>query len=100
MSLRDRVHGSPPRTAADGGVDGRSERRTGRIFQIPFRGTLVVKEMLRAIRRRDNIPSDPVLLELMIQAYLEKYGHPPIVIPSEDELVKRYERERDRRDGE
>lgn len=102
MSWVDRVHGSPPRTAADGGRDGRSDRRTGRIFQIPFRGTLVVKEILRAIKRRDSIPSDPMLLELMIEAYLEKHPHPPnppLVIPSEEELVERYERERDRRDG-
>lgn len=99
MTLRDRAHGSPPRVAIDGDLDGRSERRTGRVLMMQFRVTVVTKAVLRAIKRRDSITSDPLLLELLVKAYLEKNGHPPIVLPSEEELVARFERERERRDG-
>lgn len=100
MSITDRSHGKPKRRSADGSFDGRSEMRTGRVANIPLRGTLVVKATLRAIMQRDNIRSGPMLLELLIEAYLEKNWDPPLEIPTEEELVRALEEERDRRDAE
>lgn len=100
MSLIDRAHGMPKRIAKDGMDDGRSERRTGRVTQVQFRATLPVKAALRAIRKRDNIQSDPDLLELLIQVYLLKYDTPPLEIPSEEELVLQLEKKRYEDDAE
>jgi len=51
--------------------------------------------------QRDKPPSLVALFEEMLEAYLEKHG--PIdqsLLPSDEELVRRFEQERDRRDGE
>jgi hypothetical protein len=100
MSLVDRAHGTPKRIASDGMPDGRSERRTGRVAQVHFRTTLPVKAVLRAIKKRDKIPSDPLLLELLIEVYLARFDTPPLEIVSEEELVLGLERKRDEDDAE
>jgi hypothetical protein len=100
MSLRDRLHGGKPLRTSDGFPDQRSERRTGRIILMPFRVHPRVKALILAIKKRDNVPSLPVLLEVMLEAYQERYG--PIdesELPSDEELIERFEQEQDRRNG-
>lgn len=100
MRRVDRVYDRPPMRTQMGDIAGQSRRRTGRRFPMLFRMTLTTRAVLMALKERDGIPSDPLVLELLIEAYLEKYRDPPIVIPSEEELIERYERERDKRDDE
>lgn len=101
LSLLDRLHGTPPRKTASGFKDLRSNRRTGRIVQLPLRLHPRVKAMIDAIMLRDRHPSVVVLFEEMLDAYLEKHGDlDPTLVPSDEELVKRIEHERDERDGE
>lgn len=101
MPLVDRLHGSEPRTTASGFKDLRSNRRTGRIIPMPLRLHPRVKAIIDAIMERDRHPSLVVLFEEMVDAYLQLHG--PIsqaLLPSDEELVRRIERERDRRDEE
>ena len=96
----DRLYDRPPKRTRAGDFWGQSKKRAGRMFSTIFRMTLTTRAVYTALKERDGIPSDPVFLELMIEAYLEKYRDPPITIPSEMELIEQYERERDRRDDE
>jgi predicted lipid-binding transport protein (Tim44 family) len=101
MSPVDRAVGRPPCKTKSGHPDGRSRRRTGRIMQIPIRATLRAKAMLDAIIERDNIASQAAFLEKALEAYQAVNG--PLDesdIPSEEELLSRFERERDKRDAE
>lgn len=100
MSAIDRIHGAPPRNTADGFIDQRSQRRTGRVILMPFRVHPRVKALILAIKARDNIPSLPVFLEEMLEVYQEKYG--PIAekdLPTDEQLAAQIERERDKRDA-
>jgi hypothetical protein len=101
LPLVDRLHGSSPRITASGFEDLRSKRRTGRVVQLPLRLHPRVRAMIDVIMQRDKPPSLVALFEEMLDAYLEKHG--PIdqsLLPSDEELVRRFEQERDRRDGE
>lgn len=101
LPLVDRLHGSSPRITASGFEDLRSKRRTGRVVQLPLRLHPRVRAMIDVIMQRDKPPSLVALFEEMLDAYLEKHG--PIdqsLLPSDEELVRRFEHERDRRDGE
>jgi hypothetical protein len=101
MSLIDRLLGRPPRTTASGFRDLRSERRTGRVVQLPIRLHPRVRAIVGAIIERDQHPSLVVLFEEMLAAYMQVHG--PIdesTLPSDEELVRRIEEERDKRDGE
>lgn len=99
MPLIDRLHGGSPRTAASGFQDGRSIRRTGRVVQLPLRVHPRVKAIINAIMVRDKLPSLVALFEDMLEAYLEKHGFiDAALLPSDDELVRRLERERDIRE--
>ena len=90
----DRFHKSPPHTAIDGGPDLRSGRRTGRVLQLNMHVTPRVRAIIVAILGRDKPPSLNVLLEEMVQAYLEKFGKlPEGLIPSDEELAERMEEE-------
>ncbi len=100
MALRDRLYGHAPRRTADGFPDQRSERRTGRVVQMPLRVHPRIKAMMLAIKKRDNIPSLVVLLELMVDAYLKEYGDiDEADLPTLEVLVENLEQERDKRDG-
>lgn len=101
MSLTDRLFGRPPRTTASGFDDMRSKRRTGRVVQLPIRLHPRVRAIVGAIMERDQHPSLVVLFEEMLEAYMQIHG--PIdetKLPSDEELVRRLEDERDRRDVE
>lgn len=100
MALLDRLYGYAPRRAADGSPDQRGERRTGRVVQMPLRVHPRIKAIILAVKRRDNIPSLVVLLELMVDAYLKEYGEiDEAELPTLEQLVEAMEQERDRRDG-
>ncbi|MBK9080318.1 MAG: hypothetical protein IPL91_15065 [Hyphomicrobium sp.] len=77
------------------------ERRTGRIVQLPLRLHPRVKAMVDHIMARDQPPSLVVLFEEMVAAYLEKHGPiDPADLPSDEELIRKIEQERDKRDAE
>ena len=49
---------------------------------------------------RDRPPSLVVLFEVMVEAYLDKHGPiDPADLPSDEELIRRIEQERDKRDA-
>ena len=98
MRLVDRVYDTPVRTSITGHTFGQHNRRTGRVIPALFRMTLRTKAILAALKERDEIPSDPVFLEILLKVYLEKYREPPITIPSDEVLVEMFERERYERD--
>ncbi len=100
LPLLDRLHGSPPRITASGFPDLRSKRRTGRVVQLPLRLHPRVRAMVDFIMERDKPPSLAVLFEDMLAAYLEKRPIDKKLLPNDEELVRRFEKERDRRDGE
>ena len=101
MSFLDRVHGGPPRITVNGFTDIRGRRRTGRIVQLPLRLHPRVKAMVDHIMERDRPPSLVVLFEVMVEAYLDKHGPiDPADLPSDEELIRRIEQERDKRDAE
>ena len=100
LSLLDRLTGRRPRTTASGFEDMRSKRRTGRIVQMQIRLHPRVKAMIDAIMQRDNHPSMVAFFEEMLDAYQQIHG--PIdqaMLPSEEDLIRRIEEERDKRDG-
>jgi hypothetical protein len=95
------LHGSPPRTTASGFKDLRSNRRTGRIVQLPLRLHPRIKAIIDAIMIRDKHPSVVALFEEMVDAYCQVHGAiDQSMLPSDEELVLRIEQERDKRDGE
>lgn len=101
QSMVDRLLGKPPRITNSGFKDGRSGHRTGRVVQLPLRLHPRVKAIIDHIMERDKPPSLVVLFEDMVAAYLDKHGPiDPADLPSDEELVRRIEQERDRRDAE
>ena len=101
LAFRDRFYDAPPATSIDGGPDLRSAQRTGRVFQLNVRMGPHLRAIVTAIVLRDRPPSLAVLFEDMVQAYLEKRGAlAKSLIPSDEELVRRYEKEKDIRDAE
>ena len=97
MSLDDRIYGEPPKRTITGDEDIRSHKRTGRILSLVFRTHPLVKAMVIAIIKRDQIPSLAVALELFVEAYLKTTR--PLAegeVPSLDEIVRRLEQERDK----
>lgn len=101
MSLEERLHGSPMRTTRDGFPDGRSRRRTGRKLSLPLRVHPRIYALIDAIMERDGHVSRVELLEVMVETYLQVHGAiPEDRLPSDEDLIARIERERDKRDGE
>jgi hypothetical protein len=99
LSLTDRLLGRPPRKTASGFDDLRSKRRTGRVVQLPIRLHPRVRAIVGAIMERDQHPSLVVFFEEMLAAYMQIHG--PIdetKLPTDEELVRRLEDERDKRD--
>jgi hypothetical protein len=100
MSIVDRIHGSPARKNASGFTDLRSYQRTGRVVQLPLRVHPKTRAIIDAIMIRDRHPSVVSLFEVMLNAYQEVYGAiPEDALPTEEELVRRLEEERDKRDA-
>lgn len=100
MSFLDRVVGRPRRITVNGFEDDRGRHRTGRIVQLPLRLHPRVKAMVDHIMERDRPPSLVVLFEVMVEAYLDKHGPiDPADLPSDEELIRRIEQERDKRDA-
>lgn len=100
MAPDDRLYGYAPRKTADGFPDQRSERRTGRVVQMPLRVHPRIKATMLAVKKRDKIPSLVILLEEMLEAYLKEHG--PIdeaELPTLEQLAEAMEKERDKRDG-
>ena len=101
MSLTDRLLGRPPRKTASGFDDLRSKRRTGRVVQLPIRLHPRVRAIVGAIMERDQHPSLVALFEEMLAAYMKVHGGiDQSLLPSDEELIRRIEDERDKRDGE
>lgn len=97
MPLNDRPYGKPRHVTADGFIDGRSERRTGRVLLMPIRMSLLGKALFRTIKKREGIPSDAVLLEILMEAYMKDKPIREDEIPNLKQLVEQYEKEQDKR---
>jgi hypothetical protein len=97
----ERLYGEVKRTKS-GRPDGRSKgKRKYRLVQMPLRLRLRVFAMIDLIIERDQHPSRVELFEVMLQAYLEKYGAiDEAQLPSDDELVDDYLEEQDNNDAE
>lgn len=94
--LVDRVYDTEPETNATGGPTGHMLRRTGRVFPVFLRVTLRTRAIMDAIMQHHQVPGVPTLYELMLDAYLQKYGPlPEGSVPSDEVLVERYELEKD-----
>ena len=101
MSPEDRLYGKGKRRNADGFIDGRSDRRTGRVFKLLLRVHPRVRAIIGAIKKRDGHPSFVVLLEEMVEAYQKVHGEVAASeVESEEEIIARFLKERDKRDGE
>jgi hypothetical protein len=97
LPLIDRLHGASPRITASGFEDLRSKRRTGRVVQLPLRLHPRVRAIIDVVMERDKPPSLVVLFEAMLEAYLEKNGPIDVsLLPSDEELVVRYEKQQDK----
>lgn len=100
LSHRDRIYGAPPVITASGFEDGRSRNRTGNIVYFPVRMQLRSRAIIDAIMKRDGVPKQTVLLEMMLDAYQQVHGAiDQSEIPSDEELIRNLERERGKRDG-
>lgn len=98
MSALDRIYGRKAGLTISGGQDKRFRRRTGRVAQLPIRVQLRVQAIVEAILNRDGLPSVVVFFEEALDAYQQVHGAvDESLIPSEEELVTRFEAERDRR---
>ncbi len=94
MSPMDRAYGKRP-------GDRRGKRRRGRLAQMALRMQLKVRAVVDQIIDRDEHDGLPELFEIMVELYLEKYGGiDESLIGSDDELVDRYLRKQDHKDGE
>lgn len=95
----DRLHGEVRRTKS-GIYDRRSKgKRKYRVVQFPLRLRLRTRAMIDHIVERDHHPSNVELFEVMLEAYLEKYGQiPESEIPSDEELVENFLEQQDKDD--
>ena len=97
LSHRDRIHGAPPVITASGFVDGRSRNRAGNVVQFPVRMQLRSRAIIDAIMKRDNIAKQTILLEMMLEAYQQIHGAiDQSEIPSDEELIRNLEKQRDK----
>lgn len=100
LGFIDRLHRKAPRTTDTGFRDGRSKKRTGRVIPILVRVHPRVRAMLDFIMERDGVPSMVTLLEEMVEAYCKVHGEVQrSELPSDDELLQRYEKGQDDADA-
>jgi hypothetical protein len=94
------LYGDVRRTKS-GRPDGRSKgKRKYRVVQMQLRLRLRVLAMVDLIVERHEHPSRVELFEVMLQAYLEKYGAiDESLLPSDEELVDDYLEEQDNDDA-
>lgn len=99
LAPEDRIHGDVKRTKS-GRPDARSKgKRKYRFVQMSVRVRLRVRAMIEYIVERDQHPSHVVLFEVMLQAYLDKYGAiDESQLPSVEDLVEDYLEEQDKSD--
>lgn len=96
LSLIDRLYGGPKRKTDSGFDDLRSTRRTGRVVQFSMRVHPRVRAIVELLITRDSHPSAGVMFEEMVDAYCERHGAiDNNDLPSDDELVRRYEKAQD-----
>ena len=99
LSHRDRIHGAPPVITASGFEDGRSRNRTGKVVQFQTRMQLRSRAIIDAIMKRDSVPKQTVLFEMMLEAYQQVHGAiDRSEIPSDEELIRNLEKQRDKND--
>ena len=100
LSPIDRIYGSAPLTTASGFADRRSKRRTGRVVPLPLRLHPRVRAITDAIIDRDDHASAVVFYEVLLELYQQQHGAiDQSKLPSDDELIRRYVKERGKRDG-
>lgn len=99
LSLNDQLYG-PKKLTAAGTPSLQHKRRTGNVLQLNARIRPKLRHMIEAIMRRDNIPSLPVLIEAMLEAYQRLHGAlNEGDIPSDQEIIDMYLKEEEKRLG-
>jgi len=99
LSPMDRLYQRLEPTLA-GDEDQRKNRRRGRVIRMPLGMQVRVRAMLVLILKRDNHEGLPTLFEIMMDAYLEKYGGlDETAIASEAELIQRHLEQRAKKDA-
>ncbi len=98
MASLDRLYDHVPRRMVDGFVDDGDRPRRRRMEQISMRVHPRIKAMMLFVKKRDNIPSMPMFLELMFETYLKEYGRiDESDMPGLEELSKATENQSRRR---
>lgn len=93
LKLGDQLYGSAP-------GDLRGLRRRYRVVPTTLRMQLKVRAILEVILVRDDHDSFTELFEVMVQAYLDRYGGiEDAELPSEAEMVAKYLRKQDEKDA-
>lgn len=97
LSGVDGFYDRPPVRTLDDREDGRSKQRTGNVGSKTFRVHPLLLHKLEQLAKRDGIPSDVLLMKLLVEAY-EKVTRPldPKLLPSEAELIDRWQRKIDK----
>ena len=98
LPLDDLIYG-PKRKTATGQEDLRHEARENRVKPVPLRMQLRVNVILRAAMKKAGYKSFPKFFELMLAVYLESHPLDDALIPSEEELIRRFLNQRDEDDG-
>jgi len=100
LSPSDRLYGRGPRITASGFEDRRSKRRTGRVVPLPLRLQPRVRAIVDAIIDRDEHPSAVVFFEVLLDMYQQQMGAiDQSLLPSDEELIRRYLKGQDDNDG-
>jgi hypothetical protein len=98
LTHRDRIYGAPPVITASGFEDGRSLNRTGNVVPFPVRLQLRSRAIVAALMKRDNVGKQTLMFEMMLEAYQQVHGAiDTSAIPSDEELIRNLEVERDKR---
>ncbi len=95
----DRLYG-PKKLTAAGTYSLQHGRRTGRVVQFNARIRPKMRHMIEALIRRDGVPSLVVFMEMMLEAYQEKWGslHEGD-IPPDEEIIDMFLNEEEKRLG-
>jgi hypothetical protein len=95
----DRLYGESKKTRKDGLPDGRSDRRTGRVFAKNFKMHPRTMFLFRAICQHESIPSETAMFEELLRLW-EQHNGPidPSLMPSDEEIAAIIEAARDKND--
>jgi hypothetical protein len=99
LSLNDQLYG-PKKLTAAGTPSLQHRRRTGNVLQFNARIRPKLRHMIVALMNRDGVPSLPVMIEAMLDAYQRIHGAlNEGDIPSDAEIIAMFLKEEEKRLG-